>query len=141
MTMPEEIVRLPDPLVAAQWAGVVRHALTYGGGALSALGVAMPSWLSGLSDPQLNLIVSAVIFFGGLGMGVVGFVMSQIDKRRARGREVAAAITSVEKGTPVTVTVTPSGQPNIATKISADELNKAPTVPFETKPQPAPRPA
>ena len=101
----------------------------------------MPSWLSGLSDPQLNVIVSGVLFFGGLGMLAFGIIRSRLDKWLARGREVAAAVTSAERRTPVTVTVTPPGEPNVAVRVSAAEQNAAPDVPINQAPLPAPRPA
>ena len=126
MTMPDEI-KLPDPVVAAQWTGVARHVLTYGGGMLSGLGFVMPSWLGGLTDPQLNVIISGIMFFSGLGM--FGVIRSKIDKWRNRQEMVATAMLSARQGEPLVVTVTPPGQPNTVASVSGKEQAEAPTVP------------
>src|SRR6185295_9154491 len=120
MTMPDE-VKLPDPVVAAQWASVARHALTYGGGLLSAFGIAMPAWLSGLSDPQLNVIISGVLFFGGLGMLGIGVIRARYDKWKTRQETVASVMVSAQQGVPLVVTVTPPGQPNTVAAVSGRE--------------------
>lgn len=78
----------------------------------------------------------------GAAMVVVSLILSATDKwwaeRKKRNAEVAAAVASVEIGRPVRVTVTPAGQPNEATLISATEAAAAPAVPLGTPPQPAP---
>lgn len=119
----------PDPLAVAQWASVGRHALTYGGGFLSAFGVALPSWLGSLTDPQLNLIMSGVLFFGGLGMAAVGVVKGRIDKWRARRKLIASTVASAELRQPVVVTVTPPGQANTIALVPLAEIAAAPSAP------------
>jgi len=128
----------PDPVEVAQLASLGRHALTLAGGALAAFGISLPTWLASITDPQLNIIISAAMFFGGAGVALVGVLKGRWDKWRARAITVASAVASVEKGTPVVVTVTPPGQDNIATKVSATEAAAAPNVPFGVTPQPAP---
>lgn len=134
-------IRAPDPVAVAQLAGLFRHALTFGGGALSAFGVSMPAWLAGMSDPEITVIVSAGMFFGGCAATVLGLLMSRWDKWRTRQREVAGSVASAEGGVPVTVTVTPVGVPNEAVRISATEARAAPSVPAGVSPSPAPRAA
>jgi hypothetical protein len=138
MTMPDPFNDTPDPLAVAQWASVGRHALTYGGGFLSAFGLAMPSWLGSLSDPQINLIVSGVLFFGGLAMAGIGVVRGRIDKWRAQRKLVASVDQSAMRGEPVVVTVTPPGEDNTITRVSPAEIIAAPSVPSDARPLPAP---
>lgn len=128
----------PDPVKAAQWASLGRHALTYGGGVLSSFGVSMPSWLTGVTDPQITNIVMAGMFFGGLAMSAAGFLKGRWDAWRKRQILVASSVASAEHGIPVAVAVTPAGMPNIATAISVSEQVAAPSVPAGVPPQPAP---
>lgn len=128
----------PDPLVAAQWASILRSLLKVGGGLVIAFGLSMPPWLSAITDSQITVFVSAAMMLTGLGMAVWGMVKSWWDTRKARAREVAAAVASAEIGVPVTVTVTPAGQPNEAVRISTTEQRAAPSVPMGTIPSLAP---
>ncbi len=127
----------PDPVAVAQWASLGRHALTLGGGALAAFGISLPTWLASITDPQLNIIVSAAMFFCGGGMALVGVLKGRWDKWQARRVLVASTIASVQQGSPVALTVTPDGLPNDLTHISATEQAAAPRVP-NVAPQPAP---
>jgi hypothetical protein len=106
---------------------LVRHGVTAFGFWLAAGGVT----LTGTQLDTLSGILVALISVG------VARMVEMWQAHQARAREVAAAVVSVEKGVPVTVNVTPVGQPNEAVRIPAAEMHAAPTVP-QGPPSPAP---
>jgi len=106
-------------------------------GALATMGVTLPS----LTDTQISGYVYAVMYFGAIGLYAWSAIWSWRQKTAARAKEIAAAVASAEHGVPVVVTVTPPGEPNIATRVSATEAAAAPSVPIDQKPLPAPLPA
>lgn len=108
--------------------GVVRHAVTALGAYLATDGIS-------LTGSQTETMIGAIMVVISLGFS---WAQKVWQARAARTGAVAAAVESARQGTPVTVTVTPVGQPNIATKVSRVEQAAAPTVPAGAIPQPAP---
>ncbi len=125
---------MPDPTRVAQWAGQIRAIMPLIGGVLGAFGIAIPT----LSDAQLSGYISAAMILIGLGMYAWSAYTSWQAKNADRKVLVASTVASVQHGTPVVVTVTPEGQPNVATKVSATEQATAPSVPVGVAPLPAP---
>ncbi len=85
------------------------------------------AWATAVSGDMATMIATALTALGMLGWSAWQKIEAT---REARGREVAAAVASAEQGVPVTVTVTPPGEANIATRISATEASAAPIVPL-----------
>ncbi len=112
----------PDPVKAAQYAGLVRVLLPAIGGLMGIIGIAAPSF----TDAQITAYVQLAMTVGG--MLIAGYWSWQ-QKKQARAKEVASAVASAQAGAPVTVTVTPATQPNIVTPITRAELAAAPSVP------------
>ncbi len=108
--------------------GFVRHLLTVAGTMFAAGGI-------NLSGTQLDNLAGGIV-----ALAVVGWSMWQKRTAAVASRQiaVASAVATFEKGTPVTVEVTPVGEPNVATKISATEIAAAPAVPTLQQPMPAP---
>ena len=109
--------------------GLVRHLLGAAGAYLAAGGIT-------LTGTQLdNLAGVAVILMAG------GWSWWQKRAAAATSRQVAvaSAVATFEKKVPVIVAVTPRGEPNVATRISATEIATAPAVPALQTPLPAPR--
>jgi hypothetical protein len=79
-----------------------------------------------LTGTELDQIAGTVLV---LIMAIWSGVQKYLTQVAARKREVAAAKASAEQGKPVTVTVTPAGQPNIAIPVPPPELIAAPTAP------------
>ncbi len=100
-------------------AGVIRGAVAI------ASGVGFTFALT-VTDSQRQMAATAALALGMLGWSAWQKVAAV---RAARKAVVAAAVASVKIGIPVTVTVTPPGQPNIATIIDPMEIATAPTVP------------
>jgi hypothetical protein len=111
--------------------GIVRAVIAAVGGYIMAKGIP-------LTDTQLDSLVgpATVILIAGWSS-----IQKWLTDKFTRSIAVASAVTSVEQGTPVVVTVTPKGQDNVATKVSAEEANAAPSVPIDQRPLPAPSPA
>lgn len=128
-------IKTPDPVALAQWAGLARTLIA----ALAGAGLLGAAWAA-VSVEQITNILTAVLTLAGVAGAAWSAYKSWQDKRLARVKEVAAAKASAELGSPVTVTVTPEGMPNIATRISAAEQAAAPSVPVDVRPSPAPRP-
>ncbi len=125
----------PDPVKVAQYAGQIRAFLSLIGGVLAGLGIVLPTF----TDAQINGYVSAAMIIMGLvSYGIAAFKSWQA-KTADRQALVASAKASAQHGTAVVVTVTPPGQDNVATKISATEQATAPSVPIGVSPQPAPK--
>jgi len=113
------------PIVAGLVRGVVGIASGFGF-----------TWALTVSGDQITMAATAVVAVAMLlwsGWQKIAAI------RASRSAEVAAAVASAEKGVPVVVTVTPEGQDNIATRVSATEAAAAPSVPISVPPQPAPR--
>jgi len=108
-------------------AGLVRGVL----GIASGVGF---TWASTVTGDQTTMVATAAVAVGMLGWSAWQKVSSI---RAARKSEVASAVASAQHGVPVTVTETPAGRPNVATRISVDEALEAPAVPLDTRPQPA----
>ncbi len=123
----------PDPVKVAQWAGQIRTliALLAGAGLLGGV------W-AGVTADQIANWLTAILTVVGLAGAVYAAMTSWWAKIQDRKALVAAAKASAQHGEPVTVTVTPEGMPNVATKISATEQAAAPSVPQGIPPQPAP---
>ncbi len=85
----------------------------------------------------METIEIASMVLAGLGSYAWAAITSWQSKKADRAALVASAKASVEHGTPVAVTVTPAGQDNVVTAISATEQNAAPPIPVGA-PQPAP---
>jgi hypothetical protein len=117
-----------NDLVQQILGGLVRTAIAAFGAWAAAGGVV-------LTGTQLDQLSGAALILAMAGWSAV---QKWIAAQTSRTAQVAAAVASVEKGSPVVVTVTPEGQPNVATKISATEQAAAPSVPMSTPPQPAP---
>lgn len=115
------------PIVAAMIRGLV--------GIASGAGF---TWAATVSGDQATMIATAVV--AGAMLAWSGW-QKIAAVRASRRSQVAAAVASFEQGAPVTVTETPVGQPNVATRVSAAEAAAAPSVPAGVKPSPAPRPA
>ena len=124
----------PDPVKVAIWAGQVRALLPFIGGALSGVGIVIPT----LTNEQLSGYISAGMTLAGFASLGFAALWSRWQKYQDRKMLVAAAIASAQHGTAVFVTETPVGQPNVATKIPVAEQAAAPAVPQGVPPQPAP---
>ncbi len=124
----------PDPVKVAQWAGQARALVTLFGGVLAGVGIVLPAF----TDTQLSGYITAGMTLVGLASYAAAAVHSWRQKTADRAITVASAVASAESGTPVVVSVTPVGQPNIATRVSATEVASAPVVPSGVAPQPAP---
>lgn len=127
----------PDPTTIAQWTGQLRTLIALAGG----LGLG-GAWLGHITDQEISGDLTAIFTVGGLALWAGAAIWSWIAKLRAataaRTSAVASAVQSAQTGTPVVVTVTPPGQPNIATLISPAEVAAAPAVPVGTLPSAAP---
>ncbi len=110
-------------------------------GLIRTLIVAFGAWAATggvtLTGTQLDQLTGSAMILVGAGWSVGQKWWAERAKRTA---EVSAAVASVEHGTPVTVTVTPVGQDNIATRVSAAEQAAAPAVPLDVSPKPPPPP-
>lgn len=126
----------PDPVAVAQWAGLARTLIA----ALAGAGILGGAWAAVSAEQIANLLTALLTVGGALVTTGVAF-WSMWQKRQARRLEVASAVASAEIGTPVVVTVTPEGMPNVATRVSATEAAAAPSVPAGVTPSPAPRAA
>ncbi len=90
------------------------------------------TWALTVSGDQITMATTAAAMLATLGWSSWQKIAAIRDARLA---EVAAAKASAQatmatgKPTPVTVTVTPEGQPNIAVPVSAVEMAQAPAVP------------
>jgi hypothetical protein len=124
----------PDPVKVAQWAGQIRALLPFIGGALASAGIVIPS----LTDAQISGYISAAMTAAGIASYAASAVWSWYQKVRDRKMLVASAVASAQHGAAVVVTVTPPGEPNIATRISPAEQVAAPSVPINVAPQSAP---
>lgn len=102
---------------------------------VAALGTYLATYGLTVSGEMQDKLAGAVMVLAGLAATAANDWWA---KRKKREAEVAAAVASAELGTPVTVTVTPAGQQNIATKVPATEVGAAPPVPLDVRPQPAP---
>ncbi len=111
--------------------GIVRAVIAAAGGYITAKGIP-------LTDTQLDQLVGPMTIALIMGWSSI---QKWLTDKFTHSIAVASAVASVEQGMPVTVTVTPKGQDNIATKVSAAEANAAPSVPIDVKPLPAPLPA
>ena len=108
--------------------GAVRHLLTLAGGYLAAGGIT-------LTGTQYDNLAGGIV-----AIVMVGWSLWQKRSASTAARQVAvaSAVATLEKGVPVTVAVTPPGEANVATKISATEIAAAPAVPALQVPMPAP---
>ena len=119
------------PIFAAVVRGVVQIASGFGF-----------TWALTVTGDQVTMAVSAAFMLATLAWSTWQKIAAIRDKRRA---EVAAASASANAtlvrgvATPVTVTVTPAGQSNKAVRISDAEIARAPVVPVNVTPQPAPK--
>lgn len=136
----------PDPLVMAQLGSLGRALLA----ALAGAGLLGGVWAS-VSAEQIANLLTAILTIGGAAMaawtGFGAWRKNIAEAKAKRSAEVAAAVASAEatveagRATPVTVTVTPQGQPNEAVRIAPAEQALAPSVPGGVSPSPAPKPA
>lgn len=117
-----------NDLVQQILGGLVRTAIAAFGAWAAAGGVV----LTGTQLDQLSGVVLILV------MGLWSAAQKWIAAQASRTAQVSAAVASAEHGTPVVVTVTPEGMPNVATKISATEQAAAPAVPAGVPPQPVP---
>jgi hypothetical protein len=124
----------PDPVKVAQWTGQIRALLPFVGGALASAGIVIPS----LTDAQISGYISAAMTAAGIASYAASAVWSWYQKVKDRKMLVASAVASAQHGAPVVVTVTPEGQPNVATRVSPAEQAAAPSVPIGVAPQSAP---
>jgi hypothetical protein len=132
----------PDPVKVEQWAGQVRTLIAL----LAGAGLVGGAW-AGVSAQQIANVLTAVLTLGGLAAGAWASFSSWRQKaaaeKAAREGAVAAAVASATlsanagQAIPVTVTVTPPGQENVATKVSPAEVAVAQTVPADVQPRPA----
>jgi hypothetical protein len=95
---------------------------------MSGAGLGIGSFLIAIPSEKMSAIVTLMIF----GLGVVGAVISWLGSRwqhyrmavTAKNAEVSAAVVSANLSaasgvpTPVTVQITPTGQPNIAVPVT-----------------------
>ena len=118
----------PDPVYVAQWTGQIRTIVALAGG----IGIG-GAWLQHITDAQISNDVTAMITVLGLVSYAVAAFYSWKQKRdaatAAHTEKVASAVASANAGMPVVVTVTPPGQPNIATAVSPLEAARAPKAP------------
>jgi len=123
----------PDPVKATQWAGQIRALIAL----LAGAGIVGGAW-AGVTIEQITNWVTLAMW-AAAGAGAV-FTSYKSWKAHAAERAitVASAMASVQQGTPVVVTVTPPGEPNIVTAISPKEQADAPSAP-NVVPQPAPK--
>ncbi len=108
--------------------GAVRSLVAMAAGYMAAKGIA-------LTGSQTDTIIGALMILGTVGWSGLQKVWAS---SASRSIAVASAVASVEHGVPVTVTVTPEGQPNVATRVSGAEAAAAPAVPIDVPPTPAP---
>ena len=120
-----------SPLVQQIIGGIVRAVIAAVGGYITAKGIP-------LTDTQLDQMVGPLTIALIMGWSSI---QKWLTDKFTRSIAVASAVASVEQGTPVVVTVTPKGQDNVSTKVSAAEANAAPSVPIDAPVQPAPLPA
>lgn len=113
----------PDPVKVAQWAGQLRALLA----ALAGAGVIGAAW-AGVSAEQIANWLTLALMAGSAAAGAYASIKSWQDKRAQRALLVASAVASANTGTPVAVTITPAGMPNVATQISVSEQVRAPKV-------------
>ncbi len=123
----------PDPVKVEQYAGLLRTLIA----ALSGAGLLGAAW-AGVSAQQIGNVLTAVLTLAGAVGAAFAAFQSWRQKAEARAREVASANASATLGQPVTVAVTPPGQPNIVSKVSATEVAAAPSAPLNVEPSPAP---
>jgi len=123
----------PDPVKANQWAGQIRALIAL----LVGAGIVGGAW-TGVTVEQITNWVTLAMW----AAAAAGAAFTSYKSWRAHAEEravtVASSIASAQHGTPVVVTVTPEGQPNIVTTISPAEQAAAPSVP-NVIPQPAPK--
>ncbi len=119
-----------DSLVQQIVGGIVRTLIAAAGAALASGGIV-------LTGTQLDTFagILTIMLMGGWSV-----IQKWWAAQSARTGAVSAAVASAQQGTPVTVTVTPPGEDNIATRVSATEQASAPTVPLNAPPQPPPLP-
>ena len=123
----------PDPVKAQQYAGQIRTLIAL----LAGAGVIGGAWI-GVSQEQLVSLVTAAMTLASLVGAAWAAISSWRQKAAARAELAASARESASRGTPVVVTVTPAGEPNALTHISATEAARAPSVPLGATPSPAP---
>ncbi len=97
---------------------------------VTAFGVYLGTWGLTVSGSMQDQLVGAIMVLVALGWSGGQKWWAE---RRKRTAEVAAAKASAQLGQPVTVNVTPEGQPNEAIRIPAVELAKAPPAPAIVK--------
>jgi hypothetical protein len=88
-----------------------------------------------LTGTQLDQLSGILLMLAAGGWSAIQKWLSQRTNRTAL---VASAVASAQHGAPVVVTVTPEGQPNVATRVSPAEQAAAPSVPIGVAPQSAP---
>jgi hypothetical protein len=129
--MSDPLPQPPDPVKVAQWSGQIRTLIAV----LAGVGFGGAA-LKGISSEQITGWVTAAMTLWGIGAWAWVSWKSWQAKKADRKILVASTVASVKLNTPVAVTVTPEGQPNIATRISTTEQIAAPTVPADVPPQP-----
>lgn len=123
----------PDPTKIAQWAGQIRTLVAV----LAGAGVLGGIW-AGVSAEQIANWLTAILTVAGLVGAAWSSIKSWEDKKTARATAVASAAASAELGRAVTVAVTPPGQANVVSEVSAAEVAAAPSAPLNVMPSPAP---
>lgn len=93
------------------------------------------TWALAVSGDQITMATTAAAMLATLLWSAWQKVQAV---KTARLETVAAAKASAALGQPVIVTVTPPGQPNVVTKISATEIAQTPSAPLDVPPKPAP---
>jgi hypothetical protein len=123
----------PDPVKVAQWAGQIRALIAL----LAGAGLIGGVW-AGVSAEQVTNALTALLTLAGVAGAAWASFTSWRAKQADRKALVASAVASAQHGAAVVVTVTPPGEPNIATRISPAEQVAAPSVPINVAPQSAP---
>lgn len=129
----------PDPLVAAQWAGLARTLIA----ALAGAGLLGAAWTAVSLEQLTNyatLLLMLVSAAGGAWSAYRSWRQKAEAAAAARRGEVSAAKASAQIGVPVTVTETPPGHENRAVLITPAEQAAAPSAPVNVMPSPPPPP-
>jgi hypothetical protein len=128
----------PDPVKVAQWVSTGLSILKAAAGA----GLVGTAWAASVSPEKMTAFITFLMYAMSVAALVVGWLGSlwqrHLEAVAARKVLVASAVASAQHGAPVVVTVTPTGEPNIATRISPAEQVAAPSVPLGVAPQSAP---
>jgi hypothetical protein len=123
----------PDPVKAEQWAGQIRLLIAI----LAGAGFVGAGWAAVSVEQITNILTSFLTIASLVGTAWASYRSWQ-QKREQRAKEVASAAASAVLGEPVTVAVTPPGQPNLVSKVSSTEIAQAPFAPLDVAPSPAP---